>query len=210
MFAAILDFIFPPRCAACKEYSESTICSNCSANITYLHHINRNTLPIIYSTAVYEGVIKKALNAFKFHNKIRLARTLAELMIKTAEKNNIMQKHDIDLIIPVPVHKNTIKNRGYNQSELLARAIGERFSAETKTNALVKIKDTAEQNKLNKEERLVNLKGSFAMNEFIESRNILLIDDVYTTGATAKECIKVLRSNKSANKIIVLTLARAV
>lgn len=212
MLKSLLDFIFPPRCLICGVSSENIFCGKCLNKVSFFENINHNIKPIVYSTSAYDGVARQALNIFKFKNKICFAEPLADLMIKTCEKNNIIARHNIKLVIPVPVHKNVLKKRGYNQSELLAKHIANFYKIEMNPRLLVKIKHTFEQNKLDKKERLLNLKGAFALDEKenIKEINILLIDDVYTTGATTKECVKTLKRNKKVKDIIILTLARVI
>lgn len=212
MLKSLLDFIFPPRCLVCGINSEDVFCSKCLNNVSFLENITGAGKPFVYSAAIYEGAIRKALNLFKFKRKIKLRDSLSDLMIKCAEENKIITKNRVDLIIPVPVHKNVLKKRGYNQSELLAEKIADFYKIEINPRLLVKIKHTFEQNKLDKKDRLINLKGAFALNdkENIEESNILLIDDVYTTGATAKECVKTLKRNKGIKDIIILTLTRTI
>lgn len=212
MLKHILDFIFPPRCLICGMNSKEVFCSKCLNNVSFLENITSKIKPALYSAAIYEGVIRKALNLFKFKGKIKLKDSLANLMIKCAEKNKIVARNRVNLIIPVPVHKNVFKKRGYNQSGLLAEKIADFYKIKINPRLLLKIKHTPEQNKLDKKDRLINLKGAFAINEKenIEESNVLLIDDVYTTGTTAKECIKTLKRNKNIKDIIILTLARAI
>lgn len=208
MLNFILDFIFPPKCLVCGANSKNLFCRICLDNISFIENMNDK----IYSAVIYEGSVKKALNLFKFKKKINLASSLAEIMIKCAQKNKIIEKNNIECIIPVPIHKNKLKKREYNQAEILAQHIADFYKIKLNPNLLLKIKDTLEQNKLEKKERLYNLKSSFGVNEkeSINADNILLIDDVYTTGATIKECIKALKRGRIGKRITVLTLARTV
>lgn len=212
MLSSILNFIFPPRCLVCGARQEEILCKICFNGITYPENFNYNRFPAIYSSVFYDGVIRRALNLFKFKGKARLGGVFAGLMAETMEKENIMRKFDINLIVPVPIHANKLRQRSYNQSEVLAKDIAEKYNVEMNEKLLLKIKDTPEQNKLTKKERLTNLKDSFGINkkEIINNRNVLLIDDVYTTGATVKECVKVLRKHKAFDNIAVLTLARVI
>jgi len=212
MLNFVLDFIFPPRCLICGMNSKEVFCSKCLNNVSFFENITSAVKPAVYSAAIYEGVIRKALNLFKFRGKIKLKDFLSDLMIRCAEKNKIIAKNHINLIIPVPAHKNILKKRGYNQSGLLAQKIADFYDIKINPRLLLKIKHTPEQNKLDKKDRLTNLKGAFALNskEIIGESNVLLIDDVYTTGSTVKECVKTLKRNKNIKDIIILTLARTI
>ena len=116
-----------------------------------------------------------------------------------------MKKYDI--IIPVPMYKNKKSARGYNQAELLAQELQD--ITPYKKGILLKIKDTKKQSTLNKQEREQNLIGAYKIQngEIIQNKNIILLDDIYTTGSTANECSKILKQ-AGANKICVLTIAK--
>ncbi|MFH1454110.1 MAG: ComF family protein [Armatimonadota bacterium] len=215
MLKHILNFIFPPRCLICRSFSSDIFCKECLKDINFLDNIRyfkRSVNTVSYSSAVYSGSIKKALGLFKFKKKVKIAPFLSSLMNKTVEKNDIIKKHGINVIVPVPMHKNMLRRRGFNQSRTLAEHISSCFNIPLNTKILIKNKDTVEQNKLSKKERLVNLKDSFKVNknEINKDLRILLIDDVYTTGTTIKECVKALKRNKQVKEVVVLTLARTV
>ncbi len=126
-------------------------------------------------------------------------------MLKTIYEKDISK--DIDLIMYIPSHRRKEAKRGYNQSELLATFIAKRIDIEVSHNNLSKIKDTKDQNKLNRIERQENLLGSFKLKnrEEIKDKRILLIDDIITTGSTMKECSRVLINNE-AREVIGLAL----
>lgn len=115
---------------------------------------------------------------------------------------------NIDSVIPVPLSIKRIHERGYNQSELLARVVADHFSLKMEVNLLKKIKEIKPQFKLEREERLSNIKGAFSCSP-LEGKNVLLIDDIYTTGATVLEASSALKA-AGAKHIYILTLARAV
>ena len=116
---------------------------------------------------------------------------------------------DYSLIIPVPLHIKKLRERGFNQSLILADAIGKKWQIPVNFSLLKRHKFTLTQTGLNKKEREQNIKGAFEVSdkEKIAGRNIILIDDVYTTGATINECAKIL-IKAGAQKVAVLTLAR--
>lgn len=127
-----------------------------------------------------------------------LAEELAEL--------ELFENFGQPILVPIPISKSRLRERGYNQSELIAKNLSG-FVVETKI--LIKIKDTPRQARIeNRQTRMQNVLGSFAVQnaELIQNRNIILIDDVATTGATLKEARKVLK-NAGARKIIAFTFA---
>jgi len=124
-------------------------------------------------------------------------------------ENNTIPINEIDLIIPVPLHSRKLREREFNQAELLAKIISERFNKEFSVGNLVKIKDTAAQANTSKEARSKNLNDSFKIKSetLVNNKNILIIDDVFTTGATCSEIAKTLK-NSGANSVLALTLAQ--
>ena len=115
---------------------------------------------------------------------------------------------DYDIICSVPIHKKRMKERGYNQSELIAKEIAKNLTNTIYKKVLKKIKDNKRQSELKKEERLQNVKDVYEIQnkQIIENKKIILFDDIYTTGNTVNECSKVLKEN-GAKEILVLTLA---
>lgn len=114
------------------------------------------------------------------------------------------------LIIPVPLHRKRLKERGYDQSSLLAFGIGRQLNIPVSCENLIRTRYTIPQVNLSGYERTKNVRGAFSIrdNEELKDKVILLIDDVLTTGATIRECVKLMRG-ASADKIHVLTFARA-
>lgn len=113
--------------------------------------------------------------------------------------------------MPVPLHPKRLRWRGFNQSILLAREVSRAYSVPMDPFSLRRVRETPPQTELNEEERRRNVRGAFALapGRSIERRNVLLVDDVYTSGATVNECVRTLRKS-GARKVFVLTLARAV
>ncbi len=114
-----------------------------------------------------------------------------------------------DIIIAIPISKNRLKTRGYNQSELLAREIAKNFGLKLEQNIIKKVKNNIAQSTLSKEEREKNVKNVYKIinKETMQNKNILLIDDIFTTGATVNECSKMLKQN-GVKKIDVFTIAK--
>ena len=114
-----------------------------------------------------------------------------------------------DIIIPVPIHNKRRKQRGYNQTELIAKELAKEILNLEYMNILTKNENAKPQSLLNKEQRIENAKNVYGVikNIDIENKRILIFDDIYTTGATANECAKVLR-NKKPKKIGILTIAK--
>ena len=195
---AKLPFANGHRCLCCGVplADESDYCNRCQ--------YERGAFVKNRSPLVYEGETRKIIYSLKFGKKKYLAQTLGALMADEFLKDNM----EADIIVYVPMTEAEEKKRGFNQSELLAEEVGKRLNIAVLP-ALVKIKETKAQKELGGQERAQNLEGAFAcVFEQVNNRKILLIDDIFTTGATANECAKVLLKAK-AREVIVLTAAVA-
>jgi ComF family protein len=157
---------------------------------------------------IYEGWIAETLSRFKYHGASHLAIPLGNFMAECHDPDLLWSA--IDLLIPVPLHPHRLRQRGFNQSLLLARQIGRRHSIPVDFLSLERTRVTVPQVELSGAERKKNLYGAFRIRkkENIHQKHILLVDDVFTTGATARECSKVLL-RAGAKKVDVITCARA-
>lgn len=200
----VLDVLFPPKCETCGGIGRQSFCLKCSSKVTYL-------APSIFfhSVGEYEGVLKKAIKKFKFKNKRRLAQPLGSLMVEYINRH--LWKDQLDMVIPVPLHRRRLHQRGFNQAELLALEITEQCHISTVSGLLFRKRDTKAQFGLPRQQRLINIRGAFELrgNKLIKGKNILLVDDIYTTGATSAECTKMLKA-AGASSVHILTLSRAV
>lgn len=160
-------------------------------------------------------LLRKAVWAIKYNKNQKIitkfSNLLYEFILENISEEIAFSTFDNPLLIPIPMHKNNLRERGYNQSELIVKEIfkideGKNFDMSSR--ALLKIKETPHQSKLkNKNERLKNLKNCFYADEkIVKNRNIILIDDVITTGTTMNESSKILKI-AGAKKIIGFSLA---
>ena len=152
----------------------------------------------------YDGAIRKLLLKYKFQEKSYLYK----IFIKKNQKICLFLKK-YDIIIPIPISKKRMKQRGYNQSALIARKISKEFNIKYYEDCLLKDKHTEAQSSLSKEERTKNVENVYSVKnqEKIINKKILLIDDIYTTGNTVNECSKILKQ-AGAYKIGILTIAK--
>jgi ComF family protein len=147
----------------------------------------------IYGAALYDGAMKEAVKLLKFHDKARLAEPISEMMRDFAERE--MECDDYDFIIPVPLHKVRERDRGFNQSRLLAEGILQSFPGSLLDLSLVRVRPTSVQSRLkNAVERRNNVIGAFAVQgDRLRNSRVLLVDDVVTTSGTVSECANALR-----------------
>ncbi|MFT6258906.1 MAG: ComF family protein [Rickettsiales bacterium] len=155
----------------------------------------------------YDQISGELITKFKYFDQINLTKYFSKLMFQKAEE--IID--DIDFIVPVPLHKLRIIKRKYNQSALLAKSISLFADKKPILDLLIRTKNNKPQASLNREKRLKNVESIFKVREKylekIKGKNILLIDDVKTTGATIESCSKILKKEK-VNRIYILTLAK--
>jgi len=149
----------------------------------------------------------EVISRFKYHGASRLAKPLSTLL--SEYKDPELPFSEFDLILPVPLHPQRLRRRGFNQSLLLARRVSRHHSIALDFKSLQRIRHTQPQTELSGAQRQKNIRGAFEVrNPFvIEEKRLLLIDDVFTTGATVQECSKVLLK-AGAKRVDVLTLAR--
>ena len=233
--------LYPPICGICGKITTKSICPKCNLelkkqaeiNILQKEEIEGNLEKTYFDELIYifkyEGQIRKLILDYKFNEKSYMYKTFVNFLLKNKKIFENIKKYD--KIIPVPISKKRYKERGYNQSLLIAKEIAnivssketeevertektknikaEQINLELVNNCLIKTKNIIEQSKLNKEERQKNIQGAYIIQNksTIANKKILLVDDIYTTGNTVNECSKILQQAKT-KKIGILVLAK--
>lgn len=149
------------------------------------------------AVAPYGGQLRQQLLQLKYHNQRRLAKPLGAELARSWQQTG----WPADFIIPVPLHAEKLKQRGYNQCDLLAKACGELLDLPVLSNALLRVRETAVQNNLSAAERQSNVAAAFACGEKagqLAGKNIILLDDIITTGSTMQACAAALQALKPA------------
>ncbi len=208
-----LNLVYPPVCGICGKISKENLCNKCSTKLKQYEinkyiHINKNMyFDELKCLMEYKKDIRNLILQYKFNNKAYMYKTFSKLILKNKKICGFLKKYDI--IIPVPLHKKRKQKRGYNQTELIVKEIAQNTNLKLITNNLIKIKNIEPQSAFNKRQRKENIKGAFLVKnpEEIKDKNIIIFDDIYTTGSTVNECAKILKKT-GANKIGVLTLAK--
>lgn len=196
-----IDIIGPERCSVCGTPTERYTCSDCE--------VREYAFESALSAGVYEGVLTQAIHALKYDKRVVLADPLAELMIRCFANTRLRGR--VDLVVPVPVHRSRMVERGFNQAEELAARFARRVGLPMATKALVKVRKTPHQADLPQDLRYANVKGVFAVKRpgDIAGRRVLLIDDVFTTGSTLDESARALLDADAAS-VWAYTLARSI
>ncbi|MEI7905033.1 MAG: ComF family protein [Candidatus Firestonebacteria bacterium] len=228
---AILDAVFPSSCRICGNKLDinrkaciclscwnkiriitQPACVSCGKQLKLQHELfcgdcSRNKMSFLdnRSAAVYDDVMREAIHLFKYGDKRKLGKHFGDLLVEYLRQNGALD--GINAIIPVPLYKN--KRRDYNQSRILAEYLGEEFNLPVYNDVLLRVSDTRAQHGLKKEERIMNVQGAFSVRNAgrIKQAIVLLVDDIFTTGATADECTRTLLAAE-ANSVRVVTLAR--
>ena len=153
----------------------------------------------------YEGIIRKTILKYKFQEGSYLYKTFVNFILKNQKFFEFIKSYDT--IVPVPISKKRYKERGYNQSYLIAKEISKKTKLELQNRCIIKRKNVIEQSKLNKEEREKNIKGVYEIidKENLQNKRIILVDDIYTTGNTVNECCRILQKAqpKSISVIVI-------
>lgn len=224
--------LFPPRCAGCQRVG-AWLCSQCRARVEFIRPpvcvrcgrsiaeavlgpvSSTQLCPVCQSTplqidgirslAYFEGPLRKTIHHFKYNNLPGLATPLGEILSQGWQ----VTRPPGEFIVPVPLHPNRLRERGYNQAALLARQLGERCGLPVLEGALLRVRETAPQINLNAQERQQNVRGAFRCGHYdLKGKQVLLIDDVCTTGATLEACSLALYRGQ-ARSVWAFTLARA-
>lgn len=156
----------------------------------------------------YYDLIREKILQYKFKEHIYMYRTFVKIVLNDKKVCGFLKSYDI--IIPVPISKKRKQQRGYNQSELIAKKIAQNMNGiEYYDQVLYKIRETIPQSKLDKKKRAQNLLDAYIVknSELIKNKKVILLDDIYTTGSTVNECSRVL-IGAGAKEIGVLTLAK--
>lgn len=226
----LLDLVFPPACQVCRSRETFPLCTTCrnafrlvrppvcqkcgkplrgSGDLVFTcipcRH-RRLYFAAARAAGIYDGTLREAIHALKFRGRRALAAPLGGLM---AERVIGAGLSAAQLVIPVPLHHRRLRERGYNQSELLASEVAGHLGLPVRSDVVIRRQATEAQSGLTLEDRRANVRGAFAAARSLKGQTVLLVDDVLSTGFTASECSRVLRQ-AGATQVVVLTAGIAV
>jgi ComF family protein len=226
LWTRVLDLLYPPRCVGCQGFGawlceeclsliprvEPPFCIRCGGRIenrTSQLCARCRTEPLqierIHSAVYFEGALRKAVHKFKYSGVTALAGPLGTLMAEYWSRQPI----PVDVLVPVPLHKRRLRERGFNQAALLAHQLSKQVQVAVDEQTLVRQRATASQVDLDTEERKQNVRDAFRCTAgALADRRVLLIDDVCTTGSTLEACAVALEGG-GTRRVQALTLARA-
>lgn len=195
-----VEYIQEPRCKRCGKpirYDEKEFCHDC-ANSQVSYEQGKNVW-------LHKGPVRWSIYQFKYHNRRVYGEFYAQELYRLYGKQ--LKDWGIQVIIPVPLHKKRKRKRGYNQAEIIAKHLGKLSGLPVETKAVIRVQNTKPQKELNHKDRKKNLREAFRVTKRWRSpQNVLLIDDIYTTGNTIDAVAKVLKE-KGANKVWFLTIS---
>jgi len=200
-------FFRDPLCCRCgrtvsTNCSEKTRCEKCAHEEFQFDRL--------CAGGVYEGGLKECIHAFKFGKKEHLGKWFADTMVSCLPRNAAGIR-GYDLVVPVPMHPVKKKERGFNQAEVLSRHLSDRLGIPYRFDVLRRKNEGRVQSSLSRKERFLNVEAVFALHRpgLVRGRACILVDDIYTTGATAGACAALLKRGGAQN-IAVLVVARSI
>lgn len=215
VYRSVTDILYPHRCPICESLvdKQGEICRECGYKVKYItepfcmvcgkpleqegrelcgdctgrkHNFVRGVAAFAYTKE-----LKQSIYRFKYSNHREYAAFYGDSILRL--KGQIIRSWQPEVIIPVPLHPKRLKNRGFNQAELIAGRIGAGLGLPVDGRTLIRTVNTAPQKTLNDKERAQNTKKAFQLTEnIVKYRKVLLVDDIYTTGATLDSCAEVL------------------
>ena len=230
---SLFSGLFPARCIACHgkvDHRESDICSECIGEMPLNKHCcPRCAVPLAkehpngvicgrcirqqpafdysYSLFRYEGIIVSLIHQLKFSQKIGHARSLGALLAEGSAE--YVNKNGLpDGLLPVPLHRRRLRQRGFNQSSELARMLASRWSCPVIFDEVERGRKTESQTGLSAKQRKKNIRGAFTLASEVTFDHVLIIDDVVTTGSTVNELARLLKK-AGVKRVGVLSVARA-
>ena len=223
---SFLGVVFPPVCASCQKVGE-LLCADCQANIPWIvepicpacgrilqkpmplcNVCRRTPLPLkqIRTAVIFDGIIPGIIHKMKYNGAFALAEPLADMMVHAWPT----WQCSVDLVMPVPLHSQRQKKRGYNQSELIVNRFCHCLALPRDVRSLKRTRFTPPQVGLDAEARRSNVQGAFTVQgQAVQGKNILLVDDVCTTGSTLAAAAEVLLAS-GANSVSAYCVARAI
>jgi len=235
LLGIIGDICFPPRCLFCgvdlPPGEKLLLCDDCQPNLNLLTgdccprcgkpHLASSGDHLCgpclrgdthfeagRSVVAYEGPLRDCVHAFKYGRQTACLATFGLLFRQVVADSFLFEA---DLILPVPLHKARLRQRGFNQSTMLAREFFPERKRKISTSVLLRQRSTAPQTSLSGRERRTNLRGAFRVKnpDRVKGKRVVLVDDIYTTGSTLNECARTLKK-AGAERVTALTLARVI
>lgn len=231
LYDGLIGFVYPPQCVICESLHEGEhffICPRCENSLEKPDYPfclkcrnpispgegsckicgGRPAIVRVWSLGSFDDFFRPLIHAFKYAGIIPVGKYLSQRLAEMIQGS--LNIDAVDNVIPIPLHPSRQRKRGFNQSQLIAKIIALTLETEYVPDSLIRIKKTRDQTGLNQRERIDNMRGAFALSKSadLKAGHILLVDDVTTTGATAMEAARVLKSG-GATRISLAVIAAA-
>jgi ComF family protein len=204
MLQPILSLFLKPNCVLCERPGDQEICSSCQKQLQQ-YRINHDTQgwlqdPPLFSWGVYEGTLKRAIASLKYDKKGQLGELLGFWLGKAWQNSSVGSKYPKLTVLPIPLHSEKLKSRGFNQAELIAQGFCRFTGYPLQAKGLMRVKATDALFGLTPQQRQQQLDQAFIVGQNWQRKPpqfpVLLLDDIYTTGTTVREAIRVLQQQK--------------
>lgn len=219
-WALALDIFFPPLCLGCQSYLRETekpdlVCEICLGKVElnrilfHPNNISGNKFSLAAATSYSDKTVKELIHHLKYNGLEGVVKPLGEFVMKYLADINLVL--DGWILVPIPLHSSKYRKRGFNQAEVIAEEINKKLKLQIITKALRRTKATDPQITLSSDKREENVKNCFGPGgeiSLVKGKKVILIDDVYTSGATMKEAVKVLKKN-GVKEVMGLVVAKA-
>lgn len=212
LLRTIVDATFPRYCVRCGK-ERSLLCGRCTVDWTptrpEVQYFDRESSPVALISSFYyaDPVARALIGAWKYHFDQTAWRHLSHVIsLNDDVLRSAIQSGEVEAIIPVPLHRNRLNERGFDQAEIIAKSLSERFDV-PKMNALKRVRSTGQQAEREELDRIKEMELSPFESRGTIPENVLLVDDVWTTGATALAAVRTLKS-AGAKRVWIYTVAR--
>lgn len=198
MLKQLLSVFLQSRCPGCQRTTYKLLCDYCLQRLNS-YELSPDTrqswqgeLPI-FAWGQYDGQLKRAIALMKYHQQPDLGKILGQLLGEAWLSSNVIPPQQQVTVIPIPLHRDKIRHRGFNQAEIIAQSFCQLTGYKLNSQALVRVRETKAMFDLSPEARIKNLQGAFTLGQKLPKYPVLLLDDIYTLGTTMKEVRKTLR-----------------
>ncbi|MEA5580798.1 ComF family protein [Nodularia harveyana UHCC-0300] len=200
-FNNFLNLFLQSHCLLCQRATSTEFCPYCIRQLQNCQHQNPAGLwkpPIpVFGWGTYGGIVKRAIAVMKYENQPQIGRPLGQWLGEAWLLSNVSQcQPTLPVVVPIPLHPRKQKKRGYNQAALIAESFCQTTGLKLQLHGLTRVQETEAQFGLSASERETNLAEAFAVGQKLRRRRVnvpvLLVDDIYTTGATARSAVKTL------------------
>jgi ComF family protein len=201
MLKQLLSVFLQSRCPCCQRNTCELLCDYCLQKLTsheFLvsdRHYWQGDLPV-FAWGKYDGQLKRAIALMKYNQQPDLGRILGQLLGKAWLVSGLIKPQQQVSVIPIPLYSQKIKDRGFNQAEIIAQSFCQLTAYKLNSQALMRVRNTKAMFDLSPEARINNLQGAFQLGQKLPKYPVLLLDDIYTLGTTVKEAAKTLRQQQ--------------